>query len=63
MLFIIDGNSEHAAQALRKIGFFLDKIKIRKWFNCNQMPLTGQITDIASYVLLSCHVMYVLWAR
>ena len=41
---ILDGNSEHVAQAIRKIRLFGEEKSICVCSRCNQRPLTDHIT-------------------
>ena len=50
MVFIFDGDSEHAAHTWSKIGLCGGKNPICDCSRSNQLPLTDRIADIAHYV-------------
>ena len=50
MVPILDGNSEHVAHALRKIGLFGENNPICDSFWPNCVLITDQITEIAPYM-------------
>ena len=50
MVLILDGNSEHVAQASRKISLFGRDRLVCYSSKSNQMPYADKITEFAPYV-------------